>query len=197
MKKIKELIEKYKLHAFRDVAIFMIILIVFHFLWKFFIGDILSIGFINDSAKFLSLQVFIAAQGILNILHVNYTAFDQMIVGEGLRNNVIYLPEVNGYVSVNLSCSGLKQFYQFFFLLLLYPGPWKHKLWFIPMGIIIIHIVNVFRIVIMTYVTLHAANSWDFYHDYIVRPFFYVVMFFLWVWWNEKFYLRNKQKKAA
>ncbi len=41
----------------------------------------------------------------------------------------------NGYVGVNESCSGLKQFYQIAVLFILFPGPWKHKLWYIPIWI--------------------------------------------------------------
>lgn len=191
---VNNVIEKYNLMAFRDVAIFMIILLVFHFLWKILIGDLLEVPFIYRSAEYLSQRVFSTSQWVLDILGVNYTPFETLDIAGMVRNNVIYLPDVNGYVSVNLSCSGLKQFYQYFFLMLLYPGPWKHKLWFIPMGLVIIHFVNIGRIITMTYITIHSASNWDFWHDYVVRPFFYVVMFGLWVWWNERYYLKNKQR---
>jgi hypothetical protein len=29
-------------------------------------------------------------------------------------------------------------------------------------------------------------QHWDFSHDYLFRPFFYLVIFLLWVWWVEK-----------
>ncbi|MBN1340694.1 MAG: exosortase/archaeosortase family protein [Bacteroidales bacterium] len=193
--KINGLIKKYNLGSFRDVAIFMGILVLFHFLWRFFIGDLLRVEFILKSSVYLAHEVFIRAQWMLDVLGVNYTGFDQMLIAETVKNNVIYLPEVNGYVSVNLSCSGLKQFYQFAVLMLLYPGPWRHKAWFIPAGLLIIHFVNILRIVAMTYVTIHNAQNWDFWHDNIVRPFFYVVMFLLWVWWNEKFHLKAKKQR--
>lgn len=195
LSKISALIKKYNLGSFVDVAIFMAILLVFHFFWKYFIGDILRVAFIYDSAVYLAHEVFIRAQWVLDVLGVNYTGFNRMLIVDGIKNNVIYLPEVNGYVSVNLSCSGLKQFYQFLVLMLLYPGPWRHKLWFIPAGLFVIHVVNIMRIVFMVFVTIHNSQNWDFWHDNIVRPFFYVVMFLLWVLWNEKFHLRNKKKK--
>jgi len=47
----------------------------------------------------------------------------------------------------------------------------------------------------MVFVTMNIAEYWDFVHDWIVRPFFYVVMFMLWVWWNEKYHLNGKMKK--
>jgi len=191
---INDLIHKYHLDALRDVAIFMVILLFFHFMWRSFVRDILSVEFIRDSANWLAIQVYLETKWILELFNVNITAFDELNIGGSLKRNVFYYAENNGYVSVNSSCSGLKQFYQWFFLMVLFPGPWKHKTWFIPHGLVIIHLVNVFRITSMVFVTIYVSQYWDFIHDWVLRPFFYVVMFFLWVWWNEKFYIHNKKK---
>jgi len=188
MNQIKAFIKKYHLYAFKDVAVFMIILLFFHFLFKIFSTNISASRFYIDSSDWLAERVFLTSQWILDMLNVKVTAFDQLNIAGSIRNRVFYYSENNGYVSVNHSCSGLKQFYQWIVLMLLYPGPWKHKTWFIPMGLGIIHLVNLFRIVGMTFVTIHLPQHWDFIHDYVMRPFFYVVMFALWVWWNEKFY---------
>ncbi|MCD4745392.1 MAG: exosortase/archaeosortase family protein [Bacteroidales bacterium] len=179
---INDFIKKYKLNALREVAIFAIILLVFHFLWRALVGNIMEVEFIRNSAAFLSYQVFLASEWFLsNVLGIDITTI----------NTTIYT-ENQGYVKVNLSCSGLKQFYQFTILMILYPGPWKHKLWFIPAGLIIIHITNIFRIVGLVIVTINIPEYWHFSHDYIFRPFFYVVMFAMWVIWVEYFY--NKKK---
>jgi exosortase/archaeosortase family protein len=194
---LSHLIKKYHLDAFRDVAIFVTILLFFHFVWKAFASNIFTVGFIRSSANWLALQVYLESKWVIDLVTARITAFDQLYIGGSLRHNVFYFAENNGYVSVNASCSGLKQFYQWFFLMTLFPGPWRPKLWFIPMGLVVIHLVNVFRIIAMVFVTIHLAEHWDFIHDWILRPFFYVVMFMLWVWWNEKFHLKYKRKKAA
>jgi exosortase/archaeosortase family protein len=193
---IKAFIKKYHLYAFKDVAIFMIILLFFHFLYRFFSLDITAVRFIDNSSDWLAEQVYTTSRWILEKLNVDVTAFDQLNIGDSVRRRVFYYPENNGFVSVNHSCSGLKQFYQWIVLMLLYPGPWKHKTWFIPLGLLVIHCVNLFRIVGMTLVTIHLPQHWDFIHDYIMRPFFYIVMFALWVWWNEKFYHKPKTDTA-
>lgn len=191
--KLDQFFKKYHLYAFKDVAIFMIILVIFHVLWRTFIGDILTVDFIRNSANWLARQVYLEAAWFLSVTGVNVTAFDELTISGGLKQNVFFYAENSGFVYVNLSCSGLKQFYQWFFLILLYPGPWKQKLWFIPVGILIVHLVNVFRIIAMVFVTMLIPQHWDFVHDWVLRPFFYVVMFFLWVWWNERFYLKSKK----
>lgn len=190
-------IRKYHLEAFKDVAIFIIILLVFHVAWKIFVTNILAVGFIASSAQWLAGVVFETSKWVLQTLHVNVVPFDELTVAGIFHYNVFYHPENNGYVYVNMSCSGLKQFYQWFFLMILYPGPWRHKFWFIPLGLVVIHFVNVLRIVGMVFVTIHNPANWHFIHDYIARPFFYVVMFFLWVWWNERFYLKSKKTQKA
>jgi len=194
---VNDLIHRYHLDAFRDVAIFMVILLFFHFIWRSFVNDILSVEFISVSANWLAVQVYRESKWILELFSVNITAFDNLNIGGALKQNVFYHAENNGYVSVNSSCSGLKQFYQWFFLMILFPGPWKHKTWFIPIGLVIIHFVNVFRIIAMVFVTIYMAQYWDFIHDWVLRPFFYVIMFLLWVWWNERFYLHNKKKAES
>jgi exosortase/archaeosortase family protein len=191
---IDHFIQKYYLYAFKDVAIFIGILLIFHFLFKLFVKDLSAMRFFEDSSDWLAQKVYVTSRWILDFLNVKVTAFDQLNIGNRIRQRVFYYPENNGFVSVNHSCSGLKQFYQWIVLMFLYPGPWKHKIWFIPLGLGIIHLVNLFRIVGMTFVTIHFSQHWDMIHDYVMRPFFYVVMFTLWVWWNEKFYHRGKKQ---
>ncbi len=195
LNKIDQFFKKYHLYAFKDVAIFMVILVFFHILWRTFVSEFFALDFISRSANWLAYQVFLQSSWFLDVTGVNVTAFDELTIADVVRKNVFICAENSGFVYVNHSCSGLKQFYQWFFLMLLYPGPWKHKLWFFPMGILIVHLVNVFRIVGMVFVTMYLPQYWDFIHDWVMRPFFYVVMFLLWVWWNEKFYLKYKKAK--
>jgi exosortase/archaeosortase family protein len=165
--------------------------------WKLFVTNILTVDFIRNSSNWLALQVYLESRWVIELLTSKITAFDQLNIAGGLKRNVFYYAGNNGYVAVNSSCSGLKQFYQWFFLMMLFPGPWKQKTWFIPMGLVIIHLVNVFRIISMVFVTMYMADHWDFIHDWILRPFFYVVMFTLWVWWNEKYHLKNRKRKKS
>lgn len=193
---LDNLLKKYQIYAFKDVAIFMIILLIFHVLWKVFVTDFLSVGFILSSAQYLAEKVYQSSAWIVELFGVNVAAFDELKIDGQLHQNVFYYAGTNGYVYVNVSCSGLKQFYQWFFLMILYPGPWKNKLWFIPTGLVIIHIVNIMRILGMIAVTIYLPEKWHLMHDYVARPFFYVVMFFLWVWWNERYYLKAKVKST-
>jgi exosortase/archaeosortase family protein len=180
--KIKVFIKKHKLHPFVDVLIFAVIIYGFHELWWGNIKFLKSFLLFNETAQFLAEQVFIASSWIVeNIIGYDITT----------KATTMYFPD-NGYIDVNTSCSGLKQFYQWTVLILLFPGPWKHKLWYIPAGIIVIHLINIFRIVALSIILMLNPDIWDFCHMWILRPFFYVVIFIMWVIWVEK--LKNKRK---
>lgn len=161
-----------------DVLLFAAITVFFHHLWWDFARLIKSFSAVNITADWLADRVFDGSLWIntkLLGLHVTTEEPNFMWFSNG------------GYVQVNESCSGLKQFYQIVVLFVLFPGPWRHKLWFIPMSILIMHFVNILRIVILSIMVLWKPDYWDFTHDWILRPGFYVVIFGLWVVWVEKF----------
>ncbi len=183
---VRDFIAKHHLHALVDVAIFILITLIFHKLWWSFYGWLSSFGLITASADWLARNVYLISLWInTHILGMDvYTT----------EPNTMWF--ANGaYVSVDEGCSGLKQMYQVAVLFILFPGPWKHKLWYIPSGFLVMFLTNVFRIVVLSYTALRAPEYWDFTHEWILRIFFYVVLFLLWVVWVEKF--RRKNHKPA
>jgi exosortase/archaeosortase family protein len=186
LKKSVDFIEKHKLQPLVDVFIFMVIIIFFHKLWwDWGLKDLLLNYF-----SFAKLEEVMARQVFLPS-----SWFVEHVIGYDIKtlNTTLYFPN-NGYIEVNGSCSGLKQFYQWIFLMVLFPGPWKKKLWYIPIGLIVIHLTNIFRIIALSVVVMEWPQYWTFSHDWILRPFFYVVIFIMWVIWVEKF--RTKPKRA-
>jgi exosortase/archaeosortase family protein len=182
---IKQFIKKKKLQPIIDVLLFAIIIYFFHWLWwngglKHFLSNYAAF---KETEEFLAHQVFLPSAWIV-----------QHIIGYDIHtlHNTLYFPN-NGFVAVEGSCSGLKQFYQWTILMILFPGPWRKKLWYIPLGLLTIHLVNILRIVTLSVVVMHWPQQWDFIHLWILRPFYYVVMFGMWVIWVEK--IRPSLKK--
>jgi len=164
----------------------MIIIVFFHKLWWTWGLKNLLLNYFSftELEQVMAHQVFLPSAW-----------FVEHIIGYDIKtlNNTLYFPN-NGYIAVEGSCSGLKQFYQWIFLMLLFPGPWKQKLWYIPMGFLVIHLTNIFRIIVLSVVVMNWPQHWDFIHEWIMRPFFYVVIFVMWVIWIEKFrYPKKKQ----
>lgn len=84
-------------------------------------------------------------------------------------------------------CNGLNLFALFTIFIACYPGNWKNKLWFIPLGIILIHLINVLRIVALCIIVKIDYKYLDFNHDYTFTVVVYGFMFLLWIWWANKF----------
>lgn len=183
----KTLINSPKYRSLWYVFLFMLITYAFHKLWWTFATEIKSLAFIINSADFLAHQVFLWAEWFnRTILNLTFTS---------QYPNTFNFPEVNGYIAVEESCSGLKQMYQLFFLFILFPGPWKHKLWYIPLTFFVMYLTNVFRIIVLSIILINWPNQWDFFHMSILRPFFYVVIFALWVIWVEYFVTPKEERR--
>jgi len=134
------------------------------------------------------------------IFHVDITTFsEQRLIAamnkDGGWARVIIAPE----------CASLKQWMHWIFLMVLFPGPWKHKLWYIPAGLVVIEWTNVVRIcgillMQMQWPNIHIRlmgsdiNTFHLAHDYVFKFFFYLVIFLMWVLWVEKFYDKKTTK---
>lgn len=176
-----------KFSALYDVAFFAIITIFFHYLWWNMLGFFRATEFFMVTAEWLATQVYHSAYWFnVHLLGMSITPED--------ATNTLLFPQVNGYITVNESCSGFKQMYQIFFLFLLFRGPWKHKLWYIPASFFVMFLVNILRIILLSVVLIHWTAHWDFFHEWIMRPFYYVVIFVQWVIWVEYFANRNTAK---
>jgi exosortase/archaeosortase family protein len=97
-----------------------------------------------------------------------------------------------GSLTINNPCSGMQQFGQFVLLVVFYPGPWHHKTWYIPLGILVMHGANIMRITGLSLVIIHLPRHWDFFHDFAAKGFFYLVIFSLWMLWESRIYSKSR-----
>lgn len=107
-------------------------------------------------------------------------------------NNTISFPS-GSWLAINDSCSGFKQLLQALLLFLVYPGKIKHKLWFIPLAMVLMHLANIIRLTGVSLTMYYYPDRWEFSHDYVFRFVFYLILFLLWVWWEERFRTPVKQ----
>ncbi|PKP23628.1 MAG: hypothetical protein CVU06_07280 [Bacteroidetes bacterium HGW-Bacteroidetes-22] len=168
----------------RNVMWFSIITLGFHFLYRATASGIHSWAWVIWLNEALMKTVFDSSVWFnRHILGLEFNILDpRTMVFPG-----------SGYVSITAGCSGLKQLYQVLVLFLLYPGPWRHKLWYIPMVMLAMHLTNLFRIISLSVMVIWQPQYWHFSHDWILRPLFYAVLFALWVVWVEKFQLMKKK----
>lgn len=182
--RLYKLLKPFKLHPLLDVFLFIVLTLIIHFTYRYWA----TIEYFPLGSLMTVLHDFLANQ----VFHQSVW-FIQDVLGMDITtiNQTMYWPN-QGFIAINHGCSGLKQILQISILLLLFPGPWKQKLWYIPMGMLLIHFTNLFRIIGLAEVLVHFPDYWKFSHDNLFRPFFYVVIFALWVIWVEKFMKKQK-----
>ena len=169
-----------------NVGVFILLIISFHFLylgWQAL--GYWPVGKLVYSLMLWSVDlVYSQSCWVLDrVFHIDITTIsEQRLIAtpnkDGGWARVIIAPE----------CASLKQWMHWLFLMLLFPGPWKHKLWYIPAGLVIIEWTNVVRICGVLMMQIPWPNSFHLAHDYIFKFFFYFVIFLMWVLWVEKFY---------
>ncbi|OIP81049.1 MAG: hypothetical protein AUK44_10865 [Porphyromonadaceae bacterium CG2_30_38_12] len=161
----------------------MVVLICAHFLWKFtVIGDetdtqVQFFGFdISAPFSFMASHVASASYFILHALGSDV----QLLTHNWLR----YPNHVN--VQIVWSCSGLKQAYIFTCIIAFSHGKFVKKMWFIPLGLVVVYFVNIIRIAAITALIEHHPEQFELLHEHIFKYAFYAFVFALWVWWEEK-----------
>jgi exosortase/archaeosortase family protein len=177
-----------------NVGLFIVLIISFHFIylgWQAL--DYWPVEkWVNQLMVWSVNMLYSQACWVLDhVFHIDLTTITSARLlattnSEGGWARVVIAPE----------CASLKQWMHWILLMVLFPGPWKHKLWYIPIGLVIIEWTNVIRICGILMMQIPWPNSFHIAHDYIFKVFFYFVIFLMWVLWVEKFYnptLKAKQ----
>ena len=173
-------------NQYQDVFRFLIVLFVCHFFWKYSISfnddlritELTWLGFVDISAPFsyVTQKTVDIVRGIFGLLGVEV---------EMSTPRQFLFPNGNT-VTVVWACNGLKQMFLFVCIILFARGGWKQKVWFIPLGVFVCFLFNIVRLVFLIWIVKDYYQMFDFYHEYVTKYLFYIAMFLLWVWWNEK-----------
>jgi len=172
-----------KLVPYSGIIYFVTILVLSHFAWKFTVlGDesdtLVSFFGLDISAPFvwMSHHVATASVAVLRFFGSNIE----------LEPNNVLRHENNNAVRVIWACSGIKQAYIFFCIIAFYRGPWLKKMWYIPLGLIMVYLFNIFRISSIAAIVEQYPDWFRFSHEYFFKYIFYGMIFGLWVLWEEK-----------
>ena len=90
-------------------------------------------------------------------------------------------------VYVGPACNGMILMAIFTGFVIAYPGPVLKKLLFIPLGIFIINMINVFRVAALTLNALYRAHTLELNHKYTFSIIVYASIFYLWMIWVKRY----------
>ena len=85
------------------------------------------------------------------------------------------------------SCNGISLFALFSIFVIAFPGKIIYKIFFIPIGIGVIHLLNVLRIVALSVIETYSYEWTEFNHTYTFTILIYAVIFGMWLLWINKF----------
>jgi exosortase/archaeosortase family protein len=122
----------------------------------------------------LSLHIIAMAKGILELKGYDIITYAR----------VITLPGANGIEMVD-GCNGIEALGLFVGFVVAFKGTWKNRAWVIPLGLVLIYLVNIVRVVVLVITQKHAPSIFTVTHDYSTTAIFYIVIFAMWVWWSK------------
>jgi exosortase family protein XrtF len=169
----------------------------------------------NAFVRFISLAgiLYLLLYVVYTFVVKKYTYYDQKFIG-GIITVADWLLQSIGYdtykvlqdrdfqvigidggngVWVGSNCNAITLFSLFAVFIIAYPGAQKAKFWFIPLGIIAIHLINIVRVVVLALIARYfPPDVLNFNHTYTFTFLVYAFIFWLWMIWINKFSEKNK-----
>lgn len=179
LSRIKTFFQDYRYKRVRNVFWFMVITLAIHYSYRFWA---IHLYYWPVREWMIAWQQQMAAWVFHQSLWV-----DRHLLGLSTQVSGHTMFFFNGSgIRINQSCAGDKQILQFMLLMIVFPGLWIRKLWYIPMGMVVIYLTNIFRIVLLSLLAIWLPDWMKCLHDSALRGMFYVVIFLLWMIWVEK-----------
>lgn len=104
----------------------------------------------------------------------------ETITPSEMEPNLMGIINTSGVI-IGGPCDGLTLFILYSTFILAFNGKWWMKIIFLVLGIVIIHFLNVLRVVALAVIVKNAPDHLDFHHSYTFTLFVYGVVFTLWM----------------
>ena len=160
------------------IALFLLKAIALYLIW-FLVYDnwLLKDGLVDD---FLISHLVSATEFMLNLMGYDVFTYSDAVGVDGTHGVLIGAP-----------CNGLSLFALFAGFIIIFPGKLTYKLIYIPLGLLAIHILNIFRLVGLAMVVVYKPESLEFNHKYTFTVIVYAFIFAFWMIWVKKFAQRK------
>ena len=157
----------------RPLVRFLLVAAGLYLLWFFLYDRNLALDGRLDGA--LSRNIAAAGAGMLRVFgfdtHID-AAQPRLLVMDGRPGVIVGDP-----------CNGLVLYALFAGFVLAFPGGGMRKLWFIPLGIAAIYLLNVVRVAALALNHHYYQQSVEFNHHYTFTFVVYGSILLLWMWW--------------
>ena len=167
----------------RSANLFVINVVVIYALWKAFAYFVKHSGGIVHEAWIKIIYYLGEAYAAVTSFILN--AFGENTVRTGIS---VFFPDFNKLIRVEDHCLAIPATVIFIGSILSFTGRWQNKLWFIPMGIVLIILINLTRLVLLCYIFAHFSKSfYEINHSLVYVILAYTLIFLMIVWWMRRF----------
>ena len=106
----------------------------------------------------------------------------------GTASATPFVVTLNGQLSVLVGdpCNGLLLYALFAGFVVAFPGTGRHKLWFVPLGILVIYALNVGRVALLALNHVYWRSTVAFNHHYTFTFVVYGAIGALWMLWARR-----------
>ncbi len=164
------------------VAAFILIYVFYNVLRKNELIDTLYVDILNKFVEIL----LIGSKFITELFGFEVVTFGKTIkIIDGFKASGVYLDR---------GCMGRNVMLGYAALIAVFPGKIINKLWYIPMGLAIITIVNILRISGLAITAYCCPEYSDINHYLVFKIAAWIVIFLLWVIWFNRFSPFSKKK---
>jgi len=185
--KIKQILSPYF-----GIILFAIALFGANIIWKLIISGDENSSVVLLFNKFdISAPFTVMSEHVAKAVYILVRFFDNEIT---LKNSIFLSYPIGNGIKIIWGCTGIKQTFIFLIIMLLARGNWKNKLWFIPIGVFLCYLINIFRITAITMIVKNHQELFEFYHGFVFKYLYYCLIFLIWLFWEEKIYRRKKEK---
>lgn len=170
------------LKPYTDIILFVVALLAANYFWKFTVlGDEGGIQVMWLSID-LTRPFDAMAHHIANLVYWLIALTNDHV--HLIDPNLIQFDTGTG-TRIVWSCTAIKQSFIWIIIMLVARGNWKHKLWFIPLGLACTYLFNIIRITLIAMAIEHHPELFNFLHEYLFKYLFYGMLFCLWLWWTH------------
>ncbi len=179
--------KKWLMFILRAIVLFFIFLLFYKLLRKIPFIDRIYIDILHKFASFLlNMSSF-----FIGLLGYEVTTYGKTIkIIDDLYTPGVYLDR---------GCMGRNVILAYAGLIAVFPGKIVHKLWYIPLGLVIITFINILRIAGLAVIYHRWPEYGDVNHYVIFKYTAWLIILILWMIWVNKFSklsLKNYKKNV-
>lgn len=165
------------------------------FLGVYFLGNILYGVYIESFDERPDTMTYITAAQTSVLINLSG---QKTSIRENTQGPTVFLDTPDRVVlNVFEGCNGVNVMIVFVAFMVAFGGPVKKIVWFIPAGILTIHLFNLGRMVLLFFTALYYRQIFYYVHKYFFTAILYAIVFGLWAIWVLKIVQKSKKPENA